>query len=146
VESILGADAFAQDLDAPDAEAQRLDDAGFVSFTVQQMGPDEGPGAGISNVELYETEDGASTSAEYRLAHLEDEVPDPKADLQPFEVPGVPESGGWTAKVRPDPVANIVWVEGRCVMTLGNQGPGDLVKPLTAAVQAVHERVKGQCP
>jgi hypothetical protein len=43
-------------------------------------------------------------------------------------------------------VANIAWVEGRCAMTLGNQGEGSLVEPLTTGVQAVHKRVAGNCP
>jgi hypothetical protein len=65
-----------------------------------------------------------------------------------FNVPDVPGAFGWTATKPGERVGNIVCVEGRCVMTLGNatHGADSFVGPLTAGVQAVHLRVDGRCP
>jgi hypothetical protein len=145
VDEISGVPAFAKEMDLSQADRERLADAGFISFTVAFTGSDQGHGAGVSNLSLFETEDGAQAWLEYDLANLEKNFP--MADFERFEVPGVPDSGGWAGTPpKSDPVANIEWVEGRCVMVLGNQSSGDLVEPLTAAVQAIHERVKGHCP
>jgi hypothetical protein len=145
VDTISGVDAYADEMKLSEADRERWADAGFVSFTVDFTGPDKGRGAGVSNVSLFETEDGARAIFDYELANVGKDFP--LEDLERFEVPGVPDSGGWTGTPPDsDPVANIEWVEGRCVMVLGNQAQTDLVEPLTSAVQAIHARVKKQCP
>ena len=67
-----------------------------------------------------------------------------------FDIPGVPGAFGWTATKPGDSVGNVRWVEGRCVITIGNAmhnaRASSFVGPLTAGAQAVHRRVAGQCP
>jgi hypothetical protein len=141
-ETFTGVDAFAKAMGLPPAEVRRLRSEGFISFTV---GPIRGPRktAGLTNVALYETPEGARRS----MAH--DVRPDviraygPIQNLRFFSVPGVPGARGWTAS---EPhVANVLWVQGRCYLTLGNQGPGRLEGRLSSGVRAIYERTKGLC-
>jgi hypothetical protein len=143
--TITGVDAFVKEMHLAPADARRLRTEGFISFTVE---PIRGPRtAGVANVALYETAEGAKHS----MAH--DLRPDvissymPGAKVRRFTVPGVPGARGWTAPT-PDgpPVGNVNWVQGRCWLTLGNQGPGPVAGPLSAGVQAIYQRTKGQCP
>ena len=68
----------------------------------------------------------------------------PIENLRFFTVPGVAGARGWTAS---EPhVANVSWVQGRCYLTLGNQGPGPLAGRLSSGVRAIYERTNGQCP
>jgi hypothetical protein len=140
-ETVTGVDAFAKFQNLPAADVRRLRSEGFISFT---LGPIRGPKtAGVTNVALYETSEGARHS----MAH----------DLRPslirgfgveglhfFSVSGVPGARGWTAS-KPH-VGNVSWIEGRCYLTLGNQGPGPFPGPLSKAVRTIYERTKGQCP
>ncbi len=68
----------------------------------------------------------------------------PVEDLRYFAVPGVPGARGWTAS---EPhVGNVQWVQGRCMLVLGNQGPGPFAGPLSKGARAIYERTNGQCP
>jgi hypothetical protein len=40
-------------------------------------------------------------------------------------------------------VANVLWVQGRCYLTPGNQGPGRLEGGLSRGVRAIYERTNG---
>lgn len=142
-ETFTGVDAFAREMRLPAAEVRRLRSEGFISFTV---GPIRGPRntAGLTNAALYETANGARRS----MAH--DLRPDvirgfgPIKGLRFFSVAGVPGARGWAAS---EPhVANVMWVQGRCYMTLGNQGPGRLEGRLSKGVRAIYERTEGRCP
>jgi hypothetical protein len=141
-DTIEGVEAFVADLGLPPADERRLRREGFISFMVQ---PIRGPkSAGLSNVALYETEEGAAHS----LAHdLQPEVirsGGPIEGLRFFRVPGIPGARGWTAS---EPhVGNVMWVQGRCMLVLGNQGPGPFVGPLSRGARAIYERTNGQCP
>jgi hypothetical protein len=42
-------------------------------------------------------------------------------------------------------VANVSWVQGRCYMTLGNQGADGAEKRLSAGARAIHERTRARC-
>ena len=53
----------------------------------------------------------------------------PVENLRYFTVPGIPGARGWTA-YKPH-VGNLWWVQGRCVLVLGNQGPGPFAGPLS---------------
>ena len=48
---------------------------------------------------------------------------------------------------RPTPhVGNLWWVQGRCMLVLGNQGPGPFAGPLSTGARAIYERTGGHCP
>lgn len=124
------------------ADARRLRSEGFISFT---LGPIRGPRtAGVTNVALYKTAEGAKHSVAHDLRPDVIRVPGPVEKLRYFTVKGVPGARGWTA-AKPH-VGNVSWVQGRCYFTLGNQGPGPFIGPLSTAVRAIYERTSGQCP
>jgi len=146
-ETITGVKAFVKEMRLPAPDERRLRSEGFLSFTAQ---PIRGPrSAGITNVALHETPEGARRS----MAH--DLRPDvvrmgPVEKLRYFSVPGVPGARGFTASLRGEPashgVGNVFWVQGRCVLVLGNQGPGPLAGRLGKGARAIYERTKGECP
>ena len=139
---ITGVEALVKEFGLTEAEAQRLRRDGFISSIT---GPIRGPRtAGISTVDVYETDEGAKYSAAHQLSSDVIRASGPVKGLRYFTVPGVPGARGWTAS---EPhVANVVWVEGRCMFVLGNQGPGRLPGPLSEGVRAIHERTNGKCP
>ena len=142
-DTITGVDAFVQEFGLTPADARRLRSEGFVSFTNQ---PIRGPRqtAGITNVVLYETAEGAKRGLAHDLRPDVIRAMDPVEGLRFFTVRGVPGARGWTAS---EPhVGNVFWVQGRCVLGLGNQGPGPFAGPLSAGVRAIYQRTKGQCP
>jgi hypothetical protein len=142
-DTITGVDAFVSKLHLTSADATRLRSEGFVSFTVT---PIKGPHdtAGVSNVTLYETAAGAQRSMTHDLSPDVIKAGGNLSDLEFFTVPGVPGARGWTAVSAH--VANVFWIEGRCWLTLGNQGPGDLTTPLSTGVKAIYARTHGTCP
>ena len=142
-ETFTGLDAFAKSMRLPAAEVRRLRSEGFISFTV---GPIRGPRntAGLTNAALYKTAEGAKRSMAHDLRPDVIRACGPIEGLRFFSVPGVPGARGWTAS---EPhVANVLWVQGRCYLTLGNQGPGRLEGRLSTGVRAIYQRTKGQCP
>jgi hypothetical protein len=68
----------------------------------------------------------------------------PIATLRRFAVLRIPGARGWTASE--PPVGNLHWVQGRCMLVLGNQGPGPFASPLSTGARAICERTNGQCP
>lgn len=142
-ETFTGVDAFAKSVGLPPAEVRRLRREGFISFTV---GPIRGPRntAGLTNAALYETAEGAERSMAHDLRPDVIRAGGPIGGLRFFSVPGVPGARGWSAS---EPhVANVLWVQGRCYLTLGNQGPGRLEGRLATGVRAIYARTKGRCP
>jgi hypothetical protein len=140
--TFTGVKAFADEMRLPPAEVRRLTGEGFVSFTVA---PIRGPGntPGLTNVALYETAEGA------RHSMANDLRPDvirgygPVEGLRFFTVPGVPDARGWTAS---NPRAgNVMWVQGRCYLTLGSQGSGPVVGRLSSGARAIYQRTKALC-
>jgi hypothetical protein len=141
-QTFTGLDAFAKEMRLPPAEVRRLRSEGFMSFTV---GPIRGPrnSAGLTNASLYETAEGAKHSMANDLRPDVIRSYGPIKGLRFFSVAGVPGARGWTASE--PPVANVLWVQGRCYMTLGNQGPGRLEDRLGKGALAIYQRTKGQC-
>ncbi|MDQ4144385.1 MAG: hypothetical protein M3198_11695 [Actinomycetota bacterium] len=141
-ETISGVRAFVADLQGTKADEQRLRDHGFQVFVVQPL---EGPSdaAGVTNVSLFSTEEGAARELQYLLGNIDNEFPGAK--IERFDVPGLSTATGYTAEL-PDgvKVANVNWSQGRCVMTLGSQPP--FVDELRAGVRALYERTEGTCP
>jgi hypothetical protein len=143
VTTSTGVNAVVKDLGLTQADAQRLRSEGFVSIT---LGPIRGPQqtAGVTNVALYATAEGARRSMAHDLRPAVIHSFGPVQNLRYFTVPGVPGARGWTAS-KPH-VGNVLWVEGRCYLTLGNQGPGPFPGPLSQGVRAIYQRTDGQCP
>jgi hypothetical protein len=149
VEKLSSAEEFAARGPRPQAEARRLRDEGFVSFVRRPLEGKEGPG--VTSLLLFTSAAGARREAAAERRNLD--VDFRGWTLKRFDVSGVPGAFGWTATNRDasdappgERVGNIVWVEGRCVMTLGNAGASSFVASLTAGVRAVHRRVAGRCP
>jgi hypothetical protein len=140
--TITGVKAFAKDMHLAPADARRLRGEGFISFMSQ---PIRGPRtAGVTNVALYETAEGAKHSLAHELRPDVIRALGPVENLRYFAVPGVPGARGWTAS---EPhVGNVQWVQGRCMLVLGNQGPGPFAGPLSKGARAIYERTNGQCP
>lgn len=140
--TISGVTAFAKEMHLTPADTRRLRSDGFISFTVQ---PIRGPSsAGVSNVALYETAQGAQHSLAHDLRPDVIRAAGTITGLKFFRVPSIPGARGWNAS---EPhVGNVLWVQGRCVLTLGNQGPGPFAGPLSRAARAIYERTNGQCP
>jgi hypothetical protein len=142
-ETITGVRAFVEEMQLPPADARRLRDEGFISFAVQPIrGPRET--AGITNVALFATAEGAQHNMAHELRTDVIRAFGPVAHLRRFTVPGIPGARGWTAS-EPQ-VGNLWWVQGRCVLVLGNQGPGPFVGPLSTGARAIYERTGGKCP
>ena len=148
-EQLSSAEELAGRSKQPKAEARRLRDEGFVSFVRRELEGKNGPG--VTSLILFDSEAGAKREAAAARRNLDVEYRG--WTLKHFDVPGVPGAFGWTARNRDAPdaprgerVGNVTWVEGRCVMTLGNAGTSSFEAPLTAGVTAVHRRVAGRCP
>jgi hypothetical protein len=144
-QTIKGVEAFVNEMRLAPADAQRLRREGFVSFTV---GPIRGPrAAGTTNLTLHETPEGARQGLAHEVRPSVIRAGGPIEDLRYFEIPGVPGARGWTASVPGGPpVGNVYWAQGRCMLVLGNQGPGPLVDRLSRGARAIYERTNGQCP
>jgi hypothetical protein len=147
-ETITGVEALVNEWGLTAADERRLRREGFMSLTSQ---PIRGlHSAGVTEVSLYETAEGAKRG----LAH--DVRPDViradgrVANVRFFSVPGIPGARGWTASLPGEPashaVGNVLWVQGRCVHVLGNQGPGPFVGPLSRGARAIYQRTSVQCP
>jgi len=141
-ETITGVRAFAEEMRLPQADAQRLRREGFISFTVQPIRGRRT--AGISNVALFATAEGAKQNMAHELRSDVIRAFGPVETLRYFTVPGIPGARGWTASE--PPVGNLWWVQGRCVLVLGNQGPGPLAGPLSTGARAIYRRTEGKCP
>src|SRR5687767_7726447 len=90
-----GLEAFVQGGDVPDDAAQRLRRSGFISFTFQPMVV-EGGNAGVTNVHLFKTAQGARDWMERETSDegIHGQIPDTKIDR--FTVSGIPRARGWT--------------------------------------------------
>ena len=124
------------------ARARLLRDRGFVSLISRPLQGNES--AGVTSLLLFTNAAGARREATQQRRDLE--VDFRGWTLKRFDVPGVPGAFGSTARNGSHRVGNVTWVEGRCVMTLGNEAESSSVAPLRAGVQAVHRRVAGRCP
>jgi hypothetical protein len=147
-ETITGVKALVNEWGLTAADERRLSREGFISFTAQ---PIRGPrSAGVTNVALYETAGGAKRSLAHQLRADVIRADGPVENLRFFSVPGIPGARGWTGSLPGGPasraVGNVLWVQGRCLHVLGNQGPGPFVGPLSRGARAIYERTSRQCP
>jgi hypothetical protein len=144
--TVADANQFASDEGRPQSYVRRLREEGFVALVSQPL--ESTHGAGITSLILFRTAEGATNDAGRDYRNVETDYKGWTVDR--FDVAGMPGAFGWTATRPGDRVANVIWVEGRCVLTLGNAAQtgsaGTLVAPLTAGVQAQHRRIAGHCP
>jgi len=146
--TVTGVKALVREMRLPAADERRLRSEGFISLTFQ---PIRGPGsAGVTNVSLYATTEGAKRSLAHELRLHVIRAAGPLANVRFFDVPGIPGARGWTASLPGEPasrrVGNVLWVQGRCMHVLGNQGPGPFVGPLSRGARGVYERTSDECP
>jgi hypothetical protein len=130
---------------SPEGE-EKLRKNGFITSMYQPV-ETEGANAGVSSVMLFETEAGARDWMAYETSEkgIHDLVPDTKIDR--FGVPGVPGGRGWTGvDVHNNRNGHVYWVQGRCMMLIGNEGKGPFEPPLAAGAKAIYERTNGTCP
>jgi hypothetical protein len=146
VENDVGVATLAKKENVPPAEARRLRRDGFVSITVRRLsgGPEA---AGVSNVQLFATSEGAQNTLTSQLRASTIRLQLPRVKIRRFTVPGIPGAAGWSASPNGmHPVGNVLWIQGRCLMVLGNQGPGPIAGSLSTGARAIYQRTKGQCP
>jgi len=146
--TVTGVKAFVTEMHLPAADERRLTSEGFLAFTVE---PIRGPGsAGVTNVALYETAAGAERSLAHELRPDVIRAGGALEHLRFFSVPGIPGARGWTASLRGEPASrrlgNVLWVQGRCMHVLGNQGPGPFAGRLSRGARAIYERTSDRCP
>ena len=123
------------------ARARRLRDWGFVSLISRPVqGKD---GVGVTSLLLFTNAADARHQAAAERRDLEVDI---RGTVKRFDVTDVPGAFGSTARNGSHRVGNVTWVEGRCVMTLGNEAASSSVAALRAGVKAVHRRVAGRCP
>jgi hypothetical protein len=96
---------------------------------------------GVSNVIVFATKAGARND--------QNTVLHPVGKSKRFSVKGIPGGRGFTqGDTQHGNAADVVWVEGRCTMVIGEFVPTGVVKrgPLINAAQAVYHRTRGRCP
>jgi len=146
--SITGVKALVNEWHLPADDERRLSSEGFLSLISQPIRGHRS--AGVSEVSLYETAEGAKRSLAHELRPDVIRAASPVANLRFFSVPGFPGARGWTASLPGEPasrrVGNVLWVQGRCMHVLGNQGPGPFVGPLSRGARAIYERTSDRCP
>jgi hypothetical protein len=139
------AEAFAEHARLTKAERSRMRGAGMGLATFQ---PTEGPSAvGVTSVTLFASAQGATRwlAQEQREDYIRRLMPG-SGKLRRFTVPGIPGARGWTASKGTHVVGNILWVQGRCLMVLGNESTGPFDGTLATGAHAIYQRTKGQCP
>lgn len=135
-----GVTALAKHNGLTPADARQLRSDGFIAIAFQ---PIEGPDTrGVTNVHLFATAKGAKHWLEHeqRADLIHGFLPG--ASIRRFTVSGIPGAHGWAAS----DVGNVHWVQGRCLLVLGNQGPGPFAAPLSTGARAIYQRTRGQCP
>lgn len=126
------------------AGAERLRQSGYISTTYQ---PAEGNGAGVSSVLLFLTRTGAEDWMAYETSIEAIRLQIPNAQVERFDVPGVPGATGWTGPdVHGNPIGQVYWTQGRCMLLIGLEVDGPRVTRLSAGARAIYERTGGVCP
>ena len=144
VESVITEDAetFAQNARLTRSELSRMRSAGMGPGTYQ---PTAGPNSrGVTSVTLFASAQGARRwmAQELREAYIRRHMPG-GGKLRRFVVPGIPGARGWSASKGAHIVGNVFWVQGRCMLVLGNETSGPFDGPLATGAHAIYRRTKG---
>lgn len=128
------------------AGVERLRRSGFSATTFQPIAGDDGSG-GVSNVRLFKTEAGARAWMEYETSEKTIRSQGLGVVFRRFTVEGLPGARGWTGRDRHgNRIGHVFWVQGRCMLVLGNEGESPFVRRLSTGAKAIYERTKGACP
>jgi len=146
VENVLTdpAETFADKAGLAKAELSRMRSAGMGPATYQ---PTEGPNSrGVTSVTLFASAQGAARwlAQEQREDYIRRQMPG-GGKLRRFVVPGILGARGWTTSKDGHVVGNIFWVQGRCLMILGNETTAPFDGPLATGAHAIYQRTKGRC-
>lgn len=120
-------------------DTKRYTAEGFVAAVSEHTTPNGG-GDGISNVIEFATSTGARHEMTYVLH--------PPGSTTTFTVPGIPDARGVKGTNPGGSAADLVWVQGRCTLDVGESvsNPTAPTKPLITAAKAVYRRTGGTCP
>jgi hypothetical protein len=120
-------------------DTKRYKAEGFVAAAFEHTTP-KGGYDGISNVIEFST----STGARREMTHLMRSV----GGATKFRAAGIPGARGAKGKMPGGSYANLVWVEGRCTLLVGESVPRATAPTaaLSAAAQAIYRRTAGRCP
>lgn len=129
----------------PEAGAKLLARSGYISTMYQ---PAEGNRmAGVSSVMLFDTEAGARAWMAYEISDEAIEAQIPDAVIERFDLPEVPGATGWTGPdLHGNPIGNIYWIQGRCMLLIAIETEGPRVELLSEGAEAIYERTGGTCP
>ncbi|MGD0198063.1 MAG: hypothetical protein ABSC56_09190 [Solirubrobacteraceae bacterium] len=145
------AEAWGSVLDAKGAPA-RLTKEGFVSALSEYTlyTPKRGSGGGISwAVELGSAANAkAEASADYKQLAVGSEG---ATVVERYALKGIADSRAWTSEALGFVSANVIFIEGRCVMLIGVErtqgGTGtNTVAPMEAAADSIYKHSHGTCP
>jgi hypothetical protein len=145
--TVVGVDAFANGPELSRADAQQLRENGFISFTTRRTLAGGDVAAGVSEVLLFATPEGARNWITYELRARTINARLPKTKIRRFTVPGVPGARGWTGSdLHGNPIGTAQWVQGRCNLVLVSEGEVPFVEALSTGARAIYERTGGDCP
>jgi hypothetical protein len=139
-------DSGVESLGLTAAGTARLRRNGFISITYQPIAADDG-NAGVTNVHLFKTEAGAQDWLEYETSDVGIHSHVPETKIRRFTVQSVPGARGWTGRdLHGNPIGHVFWIQGRCMLVLGNEGEGSFVELLSTGAKAIYARTNGECP
>jgi hypothetical protein len=144
--TLSGVDAVVRDDPGlTEADAERLRDEGFISSTAQQTRSRRT--VGVTSVQLFATAEGAGRDSAHETSRAVIANRFRGAKITHFTIAGVPGAHAYKVKMRrQDPLMNLLWVQGRCVLILGSQGTGPLLGQLSEGARAIQRRTAGRCP
>jgi hypothetical protein len=120
--------------DAETFRAEGFRKAAFENFTAAK------DVVGVSNVIVFSKAKGARKD-QRALLH-------PIGGVKPFTIAGIPGAKAFSQAAGKADSADIIWVEGRCTLLVGEYAPRGRVahKPLVKAAKAIYRRTKPRCP
>jgi hypothetical protein len=144
--TVVGVDAFAEHARLLPVEVQHLRENGFISFT-QQRTLAGSEAAGVNEVKLFATSEGARRELAYELRASTIHLILPETEIRRFTVRDVPGARGWTGSdLHGNRIGTVQWVQGRCMLVLVSEGDITLVDALSTGARAIYERTGGDCP
>jgi hypothetical protein len=144
--TVVGVDSFAEHARLLPPEVQQLRDNEFISFAQQRTiaGSDA---AGVSEVKLFATPEGAQRQMAYELRASTIHLILPDTVIRRFTVRDVPGARGWTGSdLHGNPIGAVHWVQGRCMLVLVSEGDVPFVDALSTGARAIYERTEDDCP
>lgn len=144
--TVVGVNALANHWRLAPADAQQLQDRGFVSFTTRRTLGRRGA-AGVHELLLFRTPAGARDQMAYDLRASTIHATLPETKIRRFTVRDVPGARGWTGTdLHGNPIGTVLWVQGRCMLLLVSEGDLPFVEVLSTGARAIYERTGGDCP